>query len=121
MEDPKTLLLNYEAYALGNPSARKILPDREMYVSDNDVGGWMKREALIPVISDFGNAVRGEQSVRSGFIQPDTFCAPQISFGMSWSYSVGHVEFCVCTCMHAFLFSRMRLLGVLCIWSYKHL
>ncbi|SJK96884.1 uncharacterized protein ARMOST_00132 [Armillaria ostoyae] len=77
MEGPKTLLLlNYETYALENPSARKILPDRDIYVSDSDFGGWVKREAPLLVISDFGNAVRGDQGVCGHFIQPDPFCAP---------------------------------------------
>ncbi|KAK0430638.1 kinase-like domain-containing protein [Armillaria borealis] len=88
MENSKTLLLNYETYALENPSSRRILPDREVYVSDSDFGGWVKREAPLAVISDFGNAVRGDQGVYGHFIQPDPFCGPDISFGMAWSYIV---------------------------------
>ncbi len=60
-------------------------------------------DEALPVISDFGNAVRGEQGVCSGVIQPDAFRAPETSFGMSWSHSVGHIEFCVCVFTHAFV------------------
>ncbi|KAK0439997.1 uncharacterized protein EV420DRAFT_1486091 [Desarmillaria tabescens] len=40
----------------------------------------------IPVISDFGNAVRGDQGVGHHFIQPYEFRTPEVSFGMPWSY-----------------------------------
>ncbi|KAG7439946.1 uncharacterized protein BT62DRAFT_1052195, partial [Guyanagaster necrorhizus] len=61
MEDPKTLLLGSEKYVSENPAARKTLPDHEIYVSGSDFRLWVNRKVPTPVVSDFGNAVRGDQ------------------------------------------------------------
>ncbi|KAJ5611747.1 hypothetical protein N7528_008852, partial [Penicillium herquei] len=72
---------------MDNPSPRKHLDDRDIYLSRNH---W----ALSPnelgrsVITDFGLAVRGDGPLNSQPIQPDGYRAPEVCLGYEWSYSV---------------------------------
>ncbi|KAG7439326.1 kinase-like protein [Guyanagaster necrorhizus] len=87
LENPKVFLLEYEEYASENSAVKKILPDREIYVSDSDFGPVLHRSMPAPVISDFGKAVRGDQGLCDLFIQRDPYRAPEVSFGIASSYS----------------------------------
>lgn len=69
-----------------DPSPRKQLDDRAIYLSRN-------RWGLSPddlgrvVITDFGLAVRGDGPPNTHIIQPDGYRAPEVCLGGEWSYS----------------------------------
>lgn len=72
---------------INDPSPRKQLDDRDIYLSRNywalspeDLGG--------SVITDFGLAVRGDGPPNNHTIQPDEYRAPEVCLGHNWSYSV---------------------------------
>ncbi|EPQ55006.1 kinase-like protein [Gloeophyllum trabeum ATCC 11539] len=70
-----------------DPSPRKILADRSVYLSRNDFGPLRTLPKFIR-ISDFDVAVRGDsKQPLTHWIQPDDFRAPEVTLGAPWSYS----------------------------------
>lgn len=72
---------------MNNPSPRKQLDDRDIYLSRN-YWGLSPDELGRPVITDFGLAVRGDGPPNSHPIQPEGYRAPEVCLGADWSYSV---------------------------------
>ncbi|RDW83586.1 putative protein kinase [Aspergillus mulundensis] len=72
---------------MNNPSPRKQLDDREIYLSRN-YWGLSSNDLGRSVITDFGLAVRGDGPPNSHLIQPDGYRAPEVCLGCEWSYSV---------------------------------
>ncbi|KAL3428935.1 kinase domain-containing protein [Aspergillus tetrazonus] len=72
---------------MNNPSPRKQLDGREIYLSRN-YWGLSPDELGRSVITDFGLAVRGDGPPNSHPIQPEGYRAPEVCLGADWSYSV---------------------------------
>lgn len=72
---------------MNNPSPRKQLDDRDIYLSRNYWG--LSPEKLgRAVITDLGLAVRGDGPPNSHYIQPEGYRASEVCLGGDWSYSV---------------------------------
>ncbi|KAL5685388.1 hypothetical protein EMGR_004240 [Emarellia grisea] len=71
---------------MNNPSPRKQLDDRDIYLSRN-YWGLSPAELGRSVITDFGLAVRGDGAPNSHPIQPEEYRAPEVCLGADWSYS----------------------------------
>lgn len=70
-----------------HPLPQKVLDDRTIYLSRNDFGLGVKGMG-VPVITDFGLAVRGDVSQpHYRVIQPDHYRAPEVILATDWSYS----------------------------------
>lgn len=70
-----------------HPLPQKILEDRIIYLSRNELGSQTKGMGR-PVITDFGLAVRGDvPHPYYHTIQPDDYRAPEIILAAGWSYS----------------------------------
>ncbi|KAJ5736870.1 protein kinase [Penicillium malachiteum] len=72
---------------MDNPSPRKHLYHRDIYLSRN-YWALSPNELGRSVITDFGLAVRGDEAPNSHPIQPDEYRAPEVCLGCEWSYSV---------------------------------
>ncbi|KAJ9318186.1 hypothetical protein DTO271D3_1443 [Paecilomyces variotii] len=72
---------------INNPSPRKQLDDRDIYLSRN-YWGLSPDELGRPLITDFGLAVRGDGPPHSHPIQPEGYRAPEVCLGGNWSSSV---------------------------------
>ncbi|KAL5339543.1 kinase-like domain-containing protein [Aspergillus crustosus] len=72
---------------MNNPSPRKQLDGRDIYLSQN-YWGLLPNELGRSVITDFGLAVRGDGPPNSHYIQPEGYRAPEVCLGADWSYSV---------------------------------
>ncbi|KAL4804385.1 kinase-like domain-containing protein [Aspergillus unguis] len=72
---------------MNDPSPRKQLDDREIYLSRN-YWGLSPSELGRSVITDFGLAVRGDGPPNNHPIQPEGYRAPEVCLGGEWSYSV---------------------------------
>jgi serine/threonine protein kinase len=70
-----------EQNELQRPSARKILPDRTIYMSHT-----MPVTTGVLVICDFGAARIGEK--HSGDVMPGVYRAPEIIMGLEWDSKV---------------------------------
>ncbi|PIG81996.1 protein kinase domain protein [Aspergillus arachidicola] len=72
---------------MNNPSPRKQLDDRDIYLSRNY---WKLSpdELGRSIITDFGLAVRGDGPPNSHPIQPEGYRAPEVCLGDDWGYSV---------------------------------
>jgi serine/threonine protein kinase len=70
-----------------HPLPQKMLGDRTIYLSRNDLGSQTKGIGR-PVITDFGLAVRGDvPHPYHHTIQPDDYRAPEVILAAGWSYS----------------------------------
>lgn len=74
----------------GNPMPRKDDGKRKVYLRHNDFGpipeGGLGK--IIPQITDFGQAQRGDKSKPLILpIQPNEYRAPEVLLGIGWSYS----------------------------------
>ncbi|KAI9799321.1 MAG: hypothetical protein M1825_004814 [Sarcosagium campestre] len=70
-----------------HPLPQKMLEDRTIYLSRNDLGPQTKGIGR-PVITDFGLAVRGDvPHPHYHTIQPDDYRAPEVILAAGWSYS----------------------------------
>lgn len=74
----------YEELELQDPSPRKVLDDRTIYVS-RDVSP--PKQLGAPVLCDFGSAVIGDVE-HTEDIQPDIYRAPEVILEAPWSYEV---------------------------------
>lgn len=72
---------------MDNPSPRKQLDGRDIYLSRN-YWGLSPDELGRSIITDFGLAVRGDGPPNSHCIQPEGYRAPEVCLGGDWSYSV---------------------------------
>ncbi|KAJ5232547.1 protein kinase [Penicillium chermesinum] len=72
---------------MNNPSPRKQLDGRDIYLSRN-YWGLSPNELGRSVITDFGLAVRGDGPPNSHPIQPEGYRAPEVCLRADWSYSV---------------------------------
>ncbi|KAL4881928.1 kinase domain-containing protein [Aspergillus karnatakaensis] len=72
---------------MNDPSPRKQLDDREIYLSRN-YWGQSLNDLGRSVITDFGLAVRGDGPPNSHCIQPDGYRAPEVCLGRNWDYSL---------------------------------
>lgn len=73
---------------MDDPSPRKRLNDREIYLSRN-YWGLTPDDLGRSVITDFGLAVLGDGDVPNCHaIQPDGYRAPEVCLGAEWGYSV---------------------------------
>ncbi|KDR82451.1 hypothetical protein GALMADRAFT_237777 [Galerina marginata CBS 339.88] len=69
------------------PSPRKVLEDRTIYLSRNNFGD-PKSGPGRPVITDFDSATRGDVShPLTHPIQPDPYRSPEATLGAPWTYS----------------------------------
>ncbi|KAL3495915.1 kinase-like domain-containing protein [Aspergillus germanicus] len=71
---------------MNNPSPRKQVDGREIYLSGN-YWGLSPKDLGRSVITDFGLAVRGDGPPSSHRIQPEGYRAPEVCLGSEWSYS----------------------------------
>lgn len=78
----ESFLLQYERNELDNPSPRKSLDGRTIYLSRP-----LPLSFGPPVLCDFGEARFGEGDHRDD-IMPDVYRVPEVILGMKWSYSV---------------------------------
>lgn len=83
LKDPSTAALVAEA-ELNEPSPRKQLVDRPIYLSRN-IWNLPLNDLGPPVIQGFLNAVHGGKP-HSHTIQAVQYQCPEISLGMEWSY-----------------------------------
>ncbi|PIG83884.1 protein kinase domain protein [Aspergillus arachidicola] len=72
---------------MNNPSPRKQLDGRDIYLSRN-YWGLLPNELGRSVITDFGLVVRGDGPPNSHPIQPEGCRAPEVCLGSEWSYSI---------------------------------
>ncbi|OAA38559.1 protein kinase domain-containing protein [Metarhizium rileyi] len=72
-----------------HPMARKYVGDHTVYRCHNDFGPILKAAGnLIPQITDFGLSQHGNKAEPLIHpIQPDEYRAPEVLFGIGWSYS----------------------------------
>ena len=71
-----------------SPSPRKVLPDRNIYLSRNNFGH-PKSTPGRPKLTDFDVAVRVHDSEMFTYpIQPNPYRAPEVTLGAPWSYPV---------------------------------
>lgn len=80
----KDVFEEYEELELQDPSPRKVLKDRTIYVS-RDLN--RPRQWGAPVLCDFGSAIPGELE-NTEDIQPDIYRAPEVILKIPWSYEV---------------------------------
>ncbi|KAJ5607232.1 hypothetical protein N7537_003851 [Penicillium hordei] len=71
---------------MNNPSPRKQLDGRDIYLSRN-YWGLSPDKLGRSVITDFGLAVRGDGPPNSHCIQPEGYRSPEVCLGGDWSYS----------------------------------
>ncbi|KAG0648290.1 Serine threonine-kinase SRPK [Hyphodiscus hymeniophilus] len=85
-EDP-SVIDEYVNAQSDHPMPRKIVNDRNIYLSHNNFGA-LKSYWILPKIADFGLAHRrdGEKPLRHP-IQPPLYHAPEVLLGVPWSYS----------------------------------
>ncbi|EME41198.1 hypothetical protein DOTSEDRAFT_73580 [Dothistroma septosporum NZE10] len=74
----------YEDSELRDPSARKVLDDRTIYIS-RDLSP--PKEWGAPVLCDFGSAIPGDVE-HTEDIQPDIYRAPEVILEIPWSHEV---------------------------------
>ena len=79
-----SILEDFEAAELSNPSPRKIDGDRIIYESR---GLKRPQKPGRPVLCDFGEARFGKKTY-TGDIQPYVYRAPEIILDIPWTYSV---------------------------------
>ena len=73
-----------ERAELGNPSPRKVLEDRTIYLSYR-----MPITSDPLVISDFGAAVLGQPGQKhTGDVMPGVYRAPEIILGLEWNSKI---------------------------------
>ncbi|KAE8334949.1 hypothetical protein BDV24DRAFT_171751 [Aspergillus arachidicola] len=72
---------------MNNPSPRKQLDGRDIYLSRN-YWGLLPNELGRSVTTDFGLVVRGDGPPNSHPIQPEGCRAPEVCLGSEWSYSI---------------------------------
>ena len=77
-----SVLDKFAEMATNSPMPRKELPDRVIYVSQP-----MPLTKGDPSISDLSEARFG-RSKHTGLIMPNVYRAPEVIFGMEWSYPV---------------------------------
>lgn len=73
-----------------NPMARKHVDGRIVYRCHNDFGPVYEGRlgSLIPQITDFGSAQRGDRAAKFLYpIQPNEYRAPEVILGIGWTYS----------------------------------
>ena len=80
----ETLLTDFVAAEMKDPSPRKIIDGIPVYVSRRF--GYPKVHG-IAVLSDFGSAVLGEEK-RNHNAGPDIYRAPEVMIKADWSYPV---------------------------------
>ncbi|KAF2756508.1 protein kinase [Pseudovirgaria hyperparasitica] len=80
--DDESFFAQYEQNELDDPSPRKSLDGRTIYLSRP-----LPLSFGPPVLCDFGEARFGE-GVHRDDIMPDVYRAPEVILGMKWSYSV---------------------------------
>ncbi len=81
-----------EKSELEHPSARKVFPDRTIYLCHH-----MPVTDGFPVICDFGSAKIGDR--HTGDVMPGIYRAPEVIMGMEWDckidiWSVGVMVSC---------------------------
>ena len=79
-----SILREFEAAELSNPSPRKVEGDRVIYVSR---GLKLPERHGRPVLCDFGEARFGQDRYTDD-IQPYVYRAPEIILDIPWTYSV---------------------------------
>lgn len=116
--EDQSVIKNFIQGQRQNPMARKLLGNRVVYRCHNNFGAFDGERALkktYPKITDFGLAVRGDQSeLRINPIQPDDCHAPEVLLGTGWSYSADIWNFGIMVCVTNVLDfggSYMRLLN----------
>lgn len=85
LRNPSIAALVDEAELI-EPSPRKQLADRSIYLSRN-IWNVPLNDLGPPIIKGFRDAVHGDKS-HSHIIQLAKYQCPEISLGMEWSYSV---------------------------------
>lgn len=90
-----SLLRHYEAAEDQSPSPRKILEDRTIYKTREFR---LTNAPGYPVLCDFGEARYGGET-HVDLIQPDIYRAPEVIFGIPWSYSADIWMVGVMVCM----------------------
>ncbi|KAG5985246.1 hypothetical protein E4U55_007871 [Claviceps digitariae] len=88
LEDQDTIDRYVQAQAT-HPMARKIVGDLTIYRCHNNFGSVLQNAGnLIPQVTDFGLAQRGDKSEPLIHpIQPTEFRAPEVILGTGWTYS----------------------------------
>jgi len=81
IHDP-SVFTQFEHNEATHPAPRKELGDRTIYMSRS-----MPFTKGLPSISDLSEARFGD-SKHTDIIMPDTYRAPEVILGMSWSYPV---------------------------------
>jgi serine/threonine-protein kinase SRPK3 len=79
-----TLLTDFAAAEIENPSPRKIVDGMPIYASRRF--GFPKAIGFV-VLGDFGSAVKGEEK-RNHNAGPDIYRAPEVMIKADWSYPV---------------------------------
>jgi len=82
-----SVLDNVAKTEIAEPSPRKVLHDRIIYLSRNDFGP-PKSSPGKPMITDFGSAAFGNTLLPlTHCIQPNPYRSPEVILGAPWSYS----------------------------------
>lgn len=79
-----SVFTTFEENELQDPSTRKVLDDRTIYLS-RDLQP--PKQWGAPVLCDFGSAMTGD-CVHTEDIQPDIYRAPEVILEVPWSYEV---------------------------------
>ncbi|PKY00101.1 kinase-like protein [Aspergillus campestris IBT 28561] len=82
--DDDSVFHDFEANELQQPSPRKELDGRTVYISRELR---MPKRLGPPVLSDFGSAVFGDEE-HTEDVQPDVYRAPEVILQAPWTYSI---------------------------------
>ncbi|KAI0975281.1 serine threonine protein kinase, CMGC group [Xylaria arbuscula] len=82
--DDDSVFEHFEDQELHDPSPRKVLDDRTIYMSRTLR---MTKKLAAPVLCDFGSAVLGDEE-HTEDIQPDIYRAPEVILEVPWTYKV---------------------------------
>lgn len=83
LEDDK-VFKQFEEDELQDPSSRKVLQDRIIYMSCKVQ---QSKRSGAPILCDFGSAMLGD-SGHIEIVQPQIYRAPEVILGVPWSYQV---------------------------------
>ena len=75
------MLTEIEKYEIEHPSARKVFPDRTIYLCHR-----MPVTEGYPVICDFGSAKIADK--HTGDVMPGVYRAPEVIMGMDWDSKI---------------------------------
>lgn len=82
--DDDSVFTDFEEQELSDPSPRKLVGDRAIYLSRELR---MPKHWGAPVLCDFGSAVAGDTEHLED-VQPDIYRAPEVILEAPWSYQI---------------------------------